>query len=227
MAQSHSGKLETAQIIILNGKKEGESIDCAFNPTEYTMDKSVNYGELKATGSGASIMQFVDGNAETLSMQLFFDTTEELDESDGSPSQDAVDVRKQYTDYIDTLLTVDGELHAPPVCRFVWGDGIDFTALVESAEKRFTKFLPSGVPIRARVNVRFKEYKTADYHKSEVSPESTDKTKVWTVREGDTLWGIAAEEYGDSSHWRTIADQNGIADPRTLSAGDTLELPPL
>jgi len=225
MARTQSGKLETAQILVLNGKHEGDSIDCKFNPSEYTVGKSVNYGDLKATGSGASIMQFVDGNAETLSMELFFDTTDQLDGS--KTNQKQVDVRKQYTDMIDTLLTVDGELHAPPVCRFVWGDGIDFTALVEHAEKRFTKFLPSGVPIRARVQLQFTEYKTADYHKSEVSPESTDKTKRWTVAEGDTLWLIAAEEYGDSSHWRTIAERNEIKNPRQITAGETLELPPL
>lgn len=220
-----SGKLEKAQISILNGKAQGETIECKFNPNSYTLEKSVNYGELKATGSGASIMQFVDGNAETLSMELFFDTTDKL--GDDNASTDELDVREQYTEYIDLLLSVDGELHAPPVCRFVWGDGIDFTALVERANKQFTKFLPSGVPIRARVSIVFKEFKTADYHKSEVSPESTDKTKVWTVNEGDTLWLIADEEYSDASHWRTIAEQNEIENPRAIEPGDRLELPPL
>ncbi len=217
------GKLEKAQILILNGKKEGETIECKFNPSSYTLEKSVNYGEMKATGSGASIMQFVDGNAETLSMELFFDTTDKLE--DGNTAE--LDVREQYTKYFDLLLSVDGELHAPPVCRFVWGDGIDFTALVQHANKQFTKFLPSGVPVRARVSVVFKEFKTADYHKSEISPESTDKTKVWTVTEGDTLWLIASKEYGDPGHWRTIAEQNQIGNPRTLEPGSKLELPPL
>ncbi|OIB58999.1 LysM peptidoglycan-binding domain-containing protein [Natrialba sp. SSL1] len=219
------GKLEKAQIMIVNGKHQGETIECKFNPNSYTLEKSVNYGEMKATGSGASIMQFVDGNAETLSTELFFDTTDALESDDVDAT--AVDVREQYTKYIDMLLAVDGELHAPPVCRFIWGDGIDFTALVRSANKQFTKFLPSGVPIRARVSIVFTEFKTADYHKSEVSPESTDKTKAWTVTEGDTLWLIAAEEYGDSAHWRTIADQNDIDNPRAITPGETLELPPL
>ncbi|WP_018259002.1 CIS tube protein [Halomicrobium katesii] len=220
-----SGKLEKAKITILNGKKQGEEVECKFNPNSYTLEKSVNYGEMKATGSGASVMQFVDGNAETLSMELFFDTTDKLDTDNVSSKE--VDVREQYTKYIDLLLSVDGELHAPPVCQFVWGDGIEFTALVESANKQFTKFLPSGVPVRARVGIVFKEFKTADYHKSEVSPESTDKTKVWTVSEGDTLWQIASEEYSDVSHWRTIADKNGIDNPRAIEPGDKLELPPL
>jgi hypothetical protein len=222
----NDGTLEKTRIMILNGKRKGDTIDCKFNPSAYTLEKSVNYGELKATGSGASIMQFVDGNAETLSMELFFDTSDELD-SAGSPDAERVDVRERYTNRIDALLSVDGELHAPPVCRFVWGDGIDFTALVRRANKQFTKFLPSGVPIRARVDVEFVEYKTADYHKSEVSPESTDKTKVWTVTDGDTLWLIAAEEYGDAAHWRTIADHNDLENPRSIETGDELELPPL
>src|SRR6056297_4293531 len=106
-----SGTLEKAQLMIVNGKQKGETIECAFNPNAYTLEKSVNYGDLKATGSGASIMQFVDGNAETLSMELFFDTTDEL-ESNGDPK--AADVREQYTDMIDKLLAVDGDLHAPP-----------------------------------------------------------------------------------------------------------------
>lgn len=219
-----SGQLEKAQILILNGNHENTTIDCKFNPNSYTLEKSVNYGELKATGSGASVQQFVDGNAERLSMELFFDTTEKVGDSN---SVDEVDVREQYTKYIDLLLSVDGELHAPPVCRFVWGKGIDFTALVHSANKQFTKFLPSGVPVRARVSIVFQEFKTADYHKSEVSPESTDKTKVWTVSEGDTLWLIASEEYSDPAHWRTIAEHNGLSNPRDIQAGQKLELPPL
>ena len=44
--------------------------------------------------------------------------------------------------------------------------------------------LPDGVPVRARMNVTFKEYEATDY-KKRVKPESTDKTKAWTVTEGD------------------------------------------
>jgi len=210
------GSLERAEIEILNGKHEGEIIECKFNPPEYTTEKRVNYGELKATGSGASVQQFVDGGAKSLTMELFFDTSTERE-----------DVREEYVDDFDKLQEVDSELHAPPVCQFVWGEGLAFTALVESIEKRFTMFLPSGIPVRARVNVTFTEYKTAEYHQAEVSPESTDKTKAWTVTEGDTLWLVASKEYGDAEHWRTIADANDIQNPRALEPGEELELPPL
>lgn len=213
---SSTGSLEKAEIEILNGKHKGEKIECKFNPPEYTTEKRVRYGELQATGSGASIQQFVSGGTERLSVELFFDTSEQQ-----------ADVREEYVDMFDVLVEVDPELHAPPICQFVWGDGIMFTALVESIDKQFTMFLPSGIPVRARVNVTFTEYKTSEYHQSEVDPESTDKTKTWMVTEGDTLWLIAASEYGDPSHWRTIAEANAIQNPRALEPGMALELPPL
>jgi nucleoid-associated protein YgaU len=213
---STTGSLEKAEIEILNGKKKGEVIECKFNPPEYTTQKEVTYGELQATGSGASVQQFVSGRAERLSVELFFDTSEQQ-----------ADVRSEYLDDLDTLVEVDPELHAPPICQFVWGDGIIFDALVESLDKQFTMFLPSGVPVRARVNVVFTEYKTSEYHQSEVDPESTDKTKSWTVTQGDTLWLIAAREYDDPSHWRTIAQANDIQNPRGIEPGTSLELPPL
>lgn len=210
------GSLERAEIEILNGKHKGEIIECRFNPPEYSTEKSVTYGELQATASGANIQQFVEGSATRLSMELFFDTSEEQ-----------ADVRPDYVDKFDILTEIDPELHAPPICRFIWGKGIDFTAIVESVEKRFTMFLPSGIPVRARVNVAFTEYKTAEYHTSEISPESTDVTKAWTVTEGDTLWLIASREYGSASYWRTIAEANDIDNPRVLTPGEVLELPPL
>lgn len=210
------GSLEKAEIEILNGKHKGEIIECRFNPPEYTTQNRINYGNLQATGSGASIQQFVEKGAETLTMELFFDTSEAQK-----------DVREEYLNSLDLLVQVDPELHAPPICQFVWGNGIAFTALVERLDKQFTMFQRSGVPVRARVDITFKEYRTSEYQRLEVSAESTDVTKAWTVTEGDTLWLIAAEEYGDASQWRLIADANDIHNPRDLEPGQELELPPM
>jgi nucleoid-associated protein YgaU len=212
-------QFQKAEIRVLRGKNKSEGnepyLECGFNPPEYDVSRQVNYGELEATASGASSQQFISRSAETLSMDLFFDT-----------SETQADVRSAYTDKLDYLASVDPELHAPPLCQVVWGDGLSFTGLVTQVDKTFTRFLPSGVPVRARVTVSVTECKTTDYRR-ELKPESTDKTKAWTVTEGDTLWLIAAEEYGDSSRWRTIAEANGIDNPREIEPGETLELPPL
>lgn len=191
-----------------------EEIPVLFNPTQYGLEKSVEYSEQRVPGFTTPVTQFVSGNAETLSMELFFDTYEE-----------GTDVR-DYTDKIDSLLRVDGDLHAPPLCRFVWGS-LNFKSVLERANKTFTMFLSDGTPVRARVNVTFREYKTPEEQKSESPRRSADRTKVRRVTDGDTLWLIASREYGDPTKWRTIAETNGIENPRTLRAGRELQIPPL
>lgn len=210
-----SGSLEKAHIKILNGKKKGTKITCAFNPQEYRLSKRVDYGEHK-TFLNVPVKQFTNGSADALSMELFFDTT-----------KTEADVRKEYLADLESLLEVDGQLHAPPRCRFVWGGGLDFKAVLVEANERFTRFLPSGTPVRAWVDVTFEQYEDAETQTSKIKHESTDKMKRWTVTEGETLWLIAQEEYGDPARWRTIADANDLHNPRSLEAGMQLSLPPL
>jgi hypothetical protein len=210
-----SGSLEKAKIKILNGSDQGKQITCAFNPQEVNLSKSVTY-EDHQTYLNAPTKQFTSGNSDQLSMELFFDTTKQQN-----------DVRTQYLDDLDKLLTVDGSLHAPPRCRFVWGGGIDFKAVLTQADKRFTRFLPDGTPVRAWVDVTFEQYKAASEQKNEIKHESTDKTKLRTVTEGETIYNIAEDEYGDPSEWRTIAEANDLENPRSLEAGTKLSLPPL
>ena len=46
----------------------------------------------------------------------------------------------------------------------------------------------------------------------------------YTVKPGDTLWGIAVQFYGDGTKWRKLASQNGISDPKKLQIGTVLRL---
>lgn len=48
--------------------------------------------------------------------------------------------------------------------------------------------------------------------------------KTYTVRAGDTLWGIATRFYGDGAMWRTLAANNGVSDPKNLTVGKVLVL---
>ena len=76
------------------------------------------------------------------------------------------------------------------------------------------------------MSVTFSEYSTGG--ESRQRPlQSSDKTKIRTVKQGDSLWAIAAEEYGDPALWRPIADENGIYNPRILEAGSEITIPPL
>lgn len=149
-------------------------------------------------------------------MELFFDVYED----------DEVEDVRTHTDRIDELLRVDGDLHAPPIVRFVWGS-ISFKSVLESANKSFTMFLDDGTPVRARMDVTFREYTTPAEQRAERPRHSADRATIHLVTEGDTLWAIADEKYGDPTEWRTIATANGIENPRTIQPGTELAIPPL
>lgn len=48
--------------------------------------------------------------------------------------------------------------------------------------------------------------------------------RTYTVKKGDTLWGIACRFYGDGTKWGTLASKNGVSDPRKLQIGKVLTL---
>ena len=45
------------------------------------------------------------------------------------------------------------------------------------------------------------------------------------LKPGDKLWSVAKERTGSPGNWRMLAAFNGIEDPDTVYAGDTLLVP--
>lgn len=58
-------------------------------------------------------------------------------------------------------------------------------------------------------------------------PTGGRETRRHTVKEGETLSGIAQEYYGDASNWRIIyeANRNTISDPDLIHPGQQLHIP--
>lgn len=202
-------------------------VKCLFNPKELSVEKSNQFAEVNIPGLSSPVLQFVRGNARSVTMDLFFDTYEKGE-----------DVRK-HTDQITGwdagsmlsklspkkgLMDIDSDLHAPPVCIFIWGDFM-FQCIIERVSKRFTMFLPEGIPVRATLNVTLKEYREVDVQVKEITPQSADLTKKWIVTKGDSLWSIAFKEYGSSEDWRLIANANNIDNPRILCPGQEIIIP--
>jgi nucleoid-associated protein YgaU len=206
----------------------GEPVSVRYNPTEYSVDAGANYAEQSLLGLQAPITQFVNGSAESISMELFFDTYETKAGIEGLvdvTTPTAEDIRAE-TGKITDLLIVDSERHAPPIVRLEWGTFRQY-AVLERANTRFTLFGTDGTPVRARMDVTFKQYARPELEPITNPRNSADRTKRRVVVEGETLTLIAAEEYGDPTAWRTIAAANDIDDARTLAPGRTLVLPPL
>jgi len=203
-------------------------VPCLFNPEEFSVEKSNQFAEISIPGLSSPIYQFVRGNARSVSLELFFDTYElKLDVrlfTDRITGWDAGSMFSQLPDAVKGLMDIDSDLHAPPVCLFIWGAFI-FQCIIERVSKRFTMFLPEGFPVRATLNVTLKEYREVEVQVKELDLHSADITKSWVVKEGDSLWAIAAKEYGNPADWRLIADANSIENPRLLNPGQRLVIP--
>ena len=61
---------------------------------------------------------------------------------------------------------------------------------------------------------------------STVSPSAnTMAGGSYTVKRGDTLYGIARQRYGDGKQWTKIAQANPGLQPNTLKVGQTIVVP--
>jgi contractile injection system tube protein len=203
----------------------GERIPVQFNPEEYTHNREINYAQAAIPGLSAPILQFVNGNMQTLEMELFLDSYEEHRVGNTVVNAAQSDVRV-LTGKITDLMAIQPRTHAPPVLLFTWSK-LAFTCVLARASQRFVMFLPDGTPVRARLNVTFNEYRNADMEAKEVKRETSDFSKRYVVSESETLSSIAAREYGDPRLWRVIAIANRMQRARGLPAGLKLLLPNL
>ncbi|MFQ5796574.1 MAG: HEAT repeat domain-containing protein [Candidatus Bipolaricaulia bacterium] len=72
------------------------------------------------------------------------------------------------------------------------------------------------------------------YFVREAAAEALEKIRgtlstTYQVQEGDSLWEIAKQVYGDGTKWTVIAEANGIdvESPRSLRVGELLTIPEL
>lgn len=195
-----------------------------FNPNSYSVEKSVSWDSSGGAGEtqrkfNAPALTFGGGGSRTLSLELFYDVTESDDKNK--------DVRKETGKLVAlTRIMADRKNPHPPVCKISWGRKIKnsdfpFTGVITSLTQRFTLFSRTGEPLRATVNVSFKEFLDPEKDLKDTDPELT----TYVVKRGDTLASIAADVYGDPSLWRTIAEANRQDDPRRQQIGVVLTIP--
>lgn len=203
----------------------GDRIPVMFNPDEYTLNRDINYAQTGVPGTSAPILQFVHGNMQTLQMQLFLDTYESHREGSRVLNTAGQDVRT-LTCRITDLMNIHPDTHAPPVVMFVWGS-LTFTCVLARASQRFIMFASDGTPVRARLEVTFNEFRSAEMEVCEVRRCTADYTKLHVVAQGETLSSIAQRLYDNPALWRPIALRNRIDVPRALTVGMQLVVPHL
>lgn len=204
----------TKAVIVNRDAPAKPPIPVMFNPPNYELSKTNRFAEIQVPGLPSAVLQFVNGDAQTLSMELFFDTTDT-----------GVDVRSR-TAAISNLTELDARTHAPPRLLLLWGSLV-FPCFLVSVRQQFDYFNALGMPLRARLTVEFRGHDPLETLIASVPIAQVEQAARYVAKAGDTLQGIAATVYGDPGQWRRIADSNRMDNPRAIVAGMRLQIPRL
>jgi hypothetical protein len=197
------------------------------SPSRITGPRIVNKG---ADGGAAGVRRWL---AAKLSLQLFFDTYEAHYHGGRQLNQAGDDVRR-YTRALWNMMKVSERKRnqttgrgEPPHVRFTWGALWSFEAVIESISQKFTLFLNDGTPVRATLDVSFKQIvDEGQYPRQNPTSGGHPGDRLRVVRAGESLAQIAFEEYGDATIWRYLAETNRVDDPLRLRAGQVLVIAP-
>jgi nucleoid-associated protein YgaU len=205
--------------------ENNQDFTCLFNPSEVTVAKSNVWNAGEAKGGNAPKLRFQSGQSATLNVTLMLDTTDKGTDVTVHTNKllDLMKVKKQ-------LPGADEQRRSarPPWVIFQWGTLPSFKAVIEQLSLRFTYFSSTGMPLRAKADLRLKQWSDEEV-KPLPNPTShaSSMHSVHTLMTGETLDRIAARYYRDPTRWRLIADANGIVDPLALPVGSPIFIPDL
>lgn len=218
------GNLQAARIYEVtesgDEKSGGVSVDCMFNPFEYTVTKTNTYKEERSNRSDVPGFEFEKAGPQALKLTLVFDTFE--------AGEDVSQETNKLWKLMESKTRREGNRNRkvpPPEVAFEWGV-FRFVAVITTMMQKFTLFKPDGTPVRASVQVTFTQHKDLnDYPNQNPTSGGGDIERVWRVIAGDRLDTIAYQVYGDATKWRKIASYNSIINPLKLTPGQQLIIP--
>jgi contractile injection system tube protein/LysM domain-containing protein len=208
----------------INNQDNSKSFEVLFNPTMLTIDDGSQWKEQPKPRFKPEL-QYTGWQLRSISMELFFDTYE--------AGTDVRQLTGQFAQLLIPTINDGGQGKRPPKVKLIWGAGDPLQAsglttldwILEKLNQKFTMFTGDGTPVRATLNVTFKEFIPPKKVNQQNPRRRSFPEKTYTVKAGDTLEGIAAALWKDPQKWRVIAESNGIDNPRLLDVGATLNIP--
>lgn len=221
-------KLSHAYLELFEPSKDGSldkagpqlgRIDFQFNPKELSLGKAASWTRQTAKANQkAGPPQYNGPMPSKLSLEMFFDASGKQDEAVVQR------VEKLFSCCVPTDASLKQNKGSPPWVLFRWGKLTGFLAYVASVQVKYTLFTAAGLPVRATCTVSLEEI-AGDPPKQNPTSGGLVPRREHVLIEGDTLAGIAYNEYGNASLWRAVAAANGIDDPMRLRSGTSVLLP--
>lgn len=199
-----------------------DKFEVQVNPNELTHSRSITYDKSKALGESASEAKFDKYGDESLGFAVVLDGTGAIPAASGAVTAVA--------DQLDAMLKVvynyQSDKHESGYVQLVWGSLL-FNGRLESLSTQYTLFSPGGVPLRAKVTLKFTGFVGTQEAALAAGKSSPDLSHEVLVRDGDTLPLLCQSIYGDGRYYAEVARFNGLSRFRFLQPGTRLHFPPL
>ncbi|WP_421872497.1 LysM peptidoglycan-binding domain-containing protein [Marinoscillum sp.] len=215
-----TGKL---QPLIIEGYKDENfgskvgSYSAMLNPESYSQNFAIQYNTEQGQGTPDASIKYEKSTPSTMSFELVFDATGVVDSK-------RTDLVKEISSFKKVAYDYNGQIHSPNYLKLIWGQAMLYKCRLTSMKINYTLFKPDGTPLRAKVNVDFKEFQTPSDALQDNSP---DMTHVKTVIDGDMLPSLVYDVYQDEAHLLKVAEYNQLDSLIALKAGSKLYFPPL
>jgi hypothetical protein len=206
-------------------KSGGKVVRVQFNP-ETLKVTFANQIQTPSGGSGdqaqgSASRQYVGAGTTKLALTLWFDVSAATDDE-----HRVDDVRRLTQDVVYFMTPIqqdDPTKYVPPGVRFHWGS-FKFDGTVDSMEETLEFFSKDGRPLRASVAMNLSQQKILKA--TFVGDGRVPGTRPMTAAPaGSSLQGLAAGA-GRGGDWQSIAQANGIENPRRLEPGQLVNLNP-
>jgi hypothetical protein len=231
MATSAPGKMERLSMkrytIDNTGKisiDDSLSFTVMLNPADLKRNCSISYSQNKALGSRQQEPKFSAIGKETLAFSIVIDGTGAVPAESPGAVRDVATQLRQLSDVVYRDIAANKEISR---VYLLWGK-LSFHGRLESMATNYTLFTPSGIALRAKVDLSFAGATSAKEAELVADRASPDMSKVVEVHEGDTLALLCTKVYGDASYYLEVARANDLTNVRgPLKPGRMLVFPPL
>jgi len=190
--------------MIINTDNAGQKFEVMYNPPSLNITSSNSYADMNTPGGNQEKQQYIKGNSDVLSVELFFDTT-----------RSGKNVRDEVDPILDLGRVTKGAKE-PPKLKFAWG-AYTFDCVILSIDHTYDYFNSSGQALRASLKIKFQRIEPAGASaNTSLSSSLFDVVKTEVLKVGQDLTGLCDVP----TDWRKIAELNNIDNPLLVCAGD-------
>ena len=202
-------------------KEETGSMEVQIVPKDYRGTKGIKYESSKENGQNAQSPVFTGQQNEEFVVDFTIDCTGAVE---GTKEGDSVDKKLKELERI--VYQYNGDKHESTYVQVAWGTFI-FRGRLKQMSSDFSLFSPTGIPLRAKVNLRFIQFVSAEKAVKLANNQSPDMSHLVTLKDGDTIALLCQKIYGDSTFASEVAEVNGLCGFRKVKPGTTLLFPHL